>query len=1187
MKGFFKYSILATSALLAAQICHAQFIGQAVNLTQVYGVDTSTGPGKSNSGTQRVILASDSPSGSGSGNTGVYTVTPGTGIWNTTGSSVTVFTNPNFPLVAVGTFTGIVSISSVAAYQLGTYTVTPGTGIWSTSGSTISVANVAGSTLNVNVVNPQSVSGSTVTVLQGTLPWQVTGGTFAIVGTTLPVSQFGAWDVNASQAGSYTVTPGTGTFPISGSVSVSNLPAAQPVSQSGSFTVTPGTGTWSSTISGSTIQVTGLAGAAVVVDGSGFTQPISGSVGVNNFPVVQSVSQSGAFTVTPGTGAWSTSGSSVTAYQGGSWGVASSQVGSYTVTPGTGTFPISGSVAVTFPVIQTVSVNVDSTTVANPTHIQWIAGSSVTANFSSPQPVTGAFFQATQPVSVAMPVTTSVSVDSTTQSNPTWVVWGATNPVSVVNSTISLNGINLLAQDSTVNTLFKAGQNIGNTQFGASQVGSYTVTPGTGTFSVSGTVTVAFPAVQTTSVNIDSTTVANPTHVQWIAGSSVTVSFPSAQPVTIPLPVLTTVSIDSTTVANPTNVRWVAGSSVTVSFPSAQPVSVATPITTSVSVDSTTRSNPSWIVWGATNPVSVVNSTVSLNGFSLLAQDSTVNSLFKAGQSIGNTQFGASQVGSYTVTPGTGTFPISGTVSVAFPTVQTVSVNVDSTTQTNPTWIVWSATNPVVVVNSTVSLNGIALLAQDSTINTLFKAGQNIGNTSFGASQVGSYVVTPGTGSWNAAGSSVAASQIGSYTVTPGTGTWSVSTTFPTVQTVSVSVDSTTLANPTNVRWVAGSSVTVNFASPQQVSQSGPFTITPGTGVFTVGFASGSFSNPLYILSTGTVVSTGSITSFQGSSWNVGQAGSYTVTPGTGNWNGFILGSVTVTPGTGTLNVNIVSTFSSTNPGYVSTLSTFPISVNSLPLPAGAATESSLSTVVTNLGIINANITNGNATTKQTGSFTVTSGTGGWQGGLVTGSSFPSYVSASSQSLTMNTSGFTLVASYPVDGYKASYSASVSTLVVAAAATDILTITGAAGKTIRVTYIEASSTQTTSSTEVFNIIKRSAADSAGTSFLATIASHDSQNPVASAVVRTYTANPTLGASAGQIASRRVTIGNGTTGVAALITSVGTDQGIVLFKADRPSQAIVLRGSSEQLAVNFNGGTATGNTTSIYIEWSEE
>lgn len=97
-------------------------------------------------------------------------------------------------------------------------------------------------------------------------------------------------------------------------------------------------------------------------------------------------------------------------------------------------------------------------------------------------------------------------------------------------------------------------------------------------------------------------------------------------------------------------------------------------------------------------------------------------------------------------------------------------------------------------------------------------------------------------GAWNVG-------QSGSFTVTPGTGTWN-----NTGSSVSV----------TNV---AGTSLAVNITNIPQVSQAGSFTVTPGTGVFSVAFTSGSFSNPFYTVSTNTVISTGSITAFQGGQW--------------------------------------------------------------------------------------------------------------------------------------------------------------------------------------------------------------------------------------------------------------------------------------------------------------------------------
>lgn len=96
---------------------------------------------------------------------------------------------------------------------------------------------------------------------------------------------------SVSQVGTYTVTPGTGTFV---------------TSPSGTYSVTPGTGTFST-----------------------------------------SASQAGTYTVTPGTGTFVTSPTGSYSVTPGTGTFVTSQSGTYTVTPGTGTFPVSGTVSVT------------------------------------------------------------------------------------------------------------------------------------------------------------------------------------------------------------------------------------------------------------------------------------------------------------------------------------------------------------------------------------------------------------------------------------------------------------------------------------------------------------------------------------------------------------------------------------------------------------------------------------------------------------------------------------------------------------------------------------------------------------------------------------------------------------------------------------------------------------------------
>ena len=172
----------------------------------------------------------------------------------------------------------------------------------------------------------------------------------------------------------------------------------------------------------------------------------------------------------------------------------------------------------------------------------------------------------------------------------------------------------------------------------------------------------------------------------------------------------------------------------------------------------------------------------------------------------------------------------------------------------------------------------------------------------------------------------------------------------------------------------------------------------------------------------------------------------------------------------------------------------------------------------------------------------------------------------------------------PLDGSHATYSATILALAPAAAATDIFTITGSGTKTIRVTRVAVSGTQTTQSIRNFVLIKRSTADTAGTLSAPTMVAYDSNDAAATAVVAAYTANPTLGTAVGIMYSRKIWIG-----VAVPSGSVspapGTDG--AMFEAVRPAKAIVLRGIAQQLAVNLNGVTIPGGDLDITVEWTEE
>jgi hypothetical protein len=172
----------------------------------------------------------------------------------------------------------------------------------------------------------------------------------------------------------------------------------------------------------------------------------------------------------------------------------------------------------------------------------------------------------------------------------------------------------------------------------------------------------------------------------------------------------------------------------------------------------------------------------------------------------------------------------------------------------------------------------------------------------------------------------------------------------------------------------------------------------------------------------------------------------------------------------------------------------------------------------------------------------------------------------------------TPMVTYMVDTAKATYSAAAAAFGVATNPTDIFTLTGSASKTIRITRIAVTGTQTTGGMRDVLLIKRSAANTGGTSSTLTAVPHDSTSAAATATARSYTVNPSgLGTTVGTMRAEKVQI-SATTGVAgSLIADFGPRYG----------QAIVLRGTGEVISVNLNGVTSTGNSMTCCIEWTEE
>lgn len=150
-----------------------------------------------------------------------------------------------------------------------------------------------------------------------------------------------------------------------------------------------------------------------------------------------------------------------------------------------------------------------------------------------------------------------------------------------------------------------------------------------------------------------------------------------------------------------------------------------------------------------------------------------------------------------------------------------------------------------------------------------------------------------------------------------------------------------------------------------------------------------------------------------------------------------------------------------------------------------------------------------------------------------------------------------------------------------ATATDVLVLSGSSSKVIRVTKVSVVGTATAASIYDHYIIKRTAANSGGTSTSKTAAQSDSTDSAQTATLLQYTANPSSLGTGISVEGNKTYLAAGATPGAAALPSVYTF-------GTRNDKAIVLRGASESLAINF-GGQAVPSGANLYlsIEWTED
>lgn len=160
------------------------------------------------------------------------------------------------------------------------------------------------------------------------------------------------------------------------------------------------------------------------------------------------------------------------------------------------------------------------------------------------------------------------------------------------------------------------------------------------------------------------------------------------------------------------------------------------------------------------------------------------------------------------------------------------------------------------------------------------------------------------------------------------------------------------------------------------------------------------------------------------------------------------------------------------------------------------------------------------------------------------------------------------------------YSISVTGLATAASATDFLTVTGATGITTRITFAQCSGIATTVGTADIVALKRSTANTGGTSSAPTVVPHDANSAAGASTVLAYTANPTTGTLVGNVRAGKLGLPLATTGAVngSLIWDFGTRPG---------TQEVVLRAATQVFALNGAGATlAAGAALDCNVEWTE-
>lgn len=165
----------------------------------------------------------------------------------------------------------------------------------------------------------------------------------------------------------------------------------------------------------------------------------------------------------------------------------------------------------------------------------------------------------------------------------------------------------------------------------------------------------------------------------------------------------------------------------------------------------------------------------------------------------------------------------------------------------------------------------------------------------------------------------------------------------------------------------------------------------------------------------------------------------------------------------------------------------------------------------------------------------------------------------------------------------ATYSAGILGLVPAASGTDFFTIQGSATTVVRVKSIECSGTTTAAASIAVQLVRRSAANTTGTSTSPALVPNDPNDPAGTALVKAYTVNPgALGAIVGG-PMRTGSLVTTTVASAAIEQTPPLGWTFGLNNDKEPT----LRGVAQTLALNLNGASiSAGALIACDITWTE-